>query len=335
VRPCIEYVKSEFEKIRLSANKSLSDPDTKVFTRILWQKLGSMADRTSPLRIGGKEYSISDEEQVVQALSLATPAEALALCSQRGPLFTLSLLTYALERKAAELSDNGGAPRSELKVTVYNKTERMALAIYVKPKNKDLDPGTAGIMIYPEKIRPEDQIEPKGVRPGGARGYSWVSASPEDEIWIRVMTLGARRDQVRFQIIGGKEVKMAPESLPRNFCRLDYGTNFPNPIFTKWSVAKEEYAWSNFSGPWNVTGEPKVISAPRTLRDSFFAVANVANDTIAWKLPDRDIVERLEELRASISGTTTWNRRGPRTTSVELNEEEKGSGLVAVRVEFW
>jgi hypothetical protein len=339
IRPCLNYVKSEFEKIRLAANKPLSDPDTKVLTRIVWDKLLSAINRASPLRIGGREYSMTDEEQVVQALSLATPAEALALCSDRengkGPLFTLSLLTYALEKKATELSDDGGTPKAEMKVTVFNKTERIALIIYVKPKNAELDPKTAGILIYPEKVRPEDQIDPKGLRPGGSKGYSWVPASPEDEIWIRAMTLGSRRDQVKFQIIGGPQVKLAPEALPRNFYRLDYGTNFPNPIFTKWSVTKEVYSWDNFSGPWNVTGEPRVIDAPRILRDSFFGPENVTGDTIIWKLPDRDIVERLEELQASVNGTTTWFRRGPRTTSPEHQEEEKGSGLVTVRVEFW
>ena len=334
VRPGLDYLKSEFARIRTGANKPLTDPDVKALGRLLQNKIMGESDPTKPIRFNNKEYGASDQEALVEALAAATPKEALALCRERGPLSGLSLLANALERKATELSDNGGTPRSEMRVTVFNRTERMALEIYVKPKDSELDPNVAGIHIYPEKIKPEDQIEPKGKRPGGSFGSAWVTASPEDEIWVRAMTLGQRRDQVRFQVIAGKDVHLVPEALPRNFYRLEYGTYFPNPLFTKWSVTSEAYAWGDFEGPWQVTGQPRTIAAPRNLRDRLFGPANVSGDTMVWTLPDRDAVERLGELRATVNGTTKWHRQGPRTT-IQHDEDETGGGLIALRVEFW
>ena len=334
IRPCLDYLKAEFARIRTGANKPLTDPDVKVLGRILQDKIIGATDPSRPVQLGGKEYSPADEARLIEALSAASPQETMALCRARGPLSTLSLLTYALERKATDLSDNGGTPRSEMRVTVFNRTERMALEVYVKPKNSELDPNVAGILIYPQKIKPEDQIEPKGIRPGGSSGYAWVTASPEDEIWVRAMTLGVRRDQVRFQPIVGKNIQLVPEALPRNFYRLEYGTYFPNPLFTKWSVTSEAYAWGDFEGPWQVTGQPRTIAVPKNLRDRLFGPANVSGDTLVWTLPDRDAVERLGELRATVNGTAKWHRQGPRTT-IQHDEDETGGGLIALRVEFW
>ena len=334
VRPCLDYLKSEFALIRTGANKPLTDPDVKVLGRIIHDKLVGSTDPSRPILVGGQEISSSDEEKLVQALSVATPQAALAMCKARGPLSTLSLLTFALERKAAELSDNGGTPRSEMRVTVFNRAERLAVEVYVKPKDAALDPNIAGILIYPAKIRPEDQVEPRGLRPGGSTGSAWVTASPEDEIWVRAMTLGLRRDQVRFQNINARNVRLVPEALPRNFYRLEYGTQFPNPLFTKWSVTGEQYGWSEFEGPWNTTEQPRTITSPKSLRDRLFGLENVAADTLVWTLPDRDAVERLGELRATVNGTTKWHRQGPRST-IHHEEDEQGGGVVALRVEFW
>ncbi len=258
----------------------------------------------------------------------------MALCKERGPLSGLSLLMNALERKALELSDNGGTPRSEMRVTVFNRAERIALEVFVRPKGSEIDPSLAGLLIYPEKVKPEDQIDPKGQRPGGSYGSAWVSASPEDEIWVRAMTLGQRRDQVRFQVIAGKDVHLVPEAMPRNFYRLEYGTYFPNPLFTKWTVTSERYDWGEFEGPWRATDMPRTLTAPKALRDRLFSPENVSSDTLAWTLPDRDAVERLSELRATVNGTTKWHRQGPRT-NITKDEDETGGGQVALRVEFW
>ena len=334
VRPCLDYLKSEFARIRTGANKPLTDPDVKALGRILKSKIMGDADPTKPVQFKGKDYGASEEEALVEALAAATPQEALALCQERGPLAGLSLLTGALERKATELSDNGGTPRSEMRITVFNRAERMAFEVYVKPKGSELDPNVAGILIYPEKVKPEDQLEPRGRRPGGNFGSAWVTASPEDEIWVRAMTLGQRRDQVRFQVIAGKDVHLVPEALPRNFYRLEYGTYFPNPLFTKWSVTGELYTWGDFEGPWQATGMPRTVTATKALRDRMFGPENVSADVLAWTLPDRDAVERLSELRATINGTTKWHRQGPRT-AVTHDEDETGGGQVALRVEFW
>lgn len=334
LRPCLDYLKSEFARIRTGANKPLTAPDVKALGRVIQDKIIGQTDPARPVQLGGKDYAPADEARLIEALSAASPQETMALCRTRGPLSTLSLLTYALERKATDLSDNGGTPRSEMRVTVYNRTERMALEIYVKPKNAELDPNVAGILVYPQKVKAEDQVEPRGVRPGGSSGYAWLTASPEDEIWVRAMTLGVKRDLVRFQPISGKNVQLVPEALPRNFYRLDYGTYFPNPLFTKWSVTGEAYTWSDFEGPWQATGLPRTMAAPKNLRDRLFGPANVSGDTLVWTLPDRDAVERLGELQAAVKGTTQWHRQGPRT-NIQHDEEETGGGLVALRVEFW
>ncbi|MBN2198688.1 MAG: hypothetical protein JW747_02460 [Candidatus Aminicenantes bacterium] len=332
IRPCISHLKSEFTRVRNAVNKPLTDPDIKIVNRSIQNLLIGEPDPRRPVRFGGKEYQ--DESLLVEALAAASPQQAMALCRERGPLAALNLLTMALERKAMELSDDGGTPRSEMRVTVFNRAERMAVEILVKPKGEALDPNAVGILIYPETVKPEDQIDPKGRRPGGAHGSAWVPASPEDEIWIRAMTLGPRRDQVRFQLIAAKHVRLAPESLPRNFYRLDYGTEFPNPIFTRWTVTGESYSWGGFEGPWRVTGEPRVTVSPKFLRDKLFGPDNVTGDTLIWSLPDRDAIERLGELRATVSGLTKWHRQGPRST-MHHDEEERGGGGVALRVEFW
>jgi len=332
VRPCIEYLKSEFARVRTAVNKPLTDPDVKAVHRSIQTLLIGETDPRKPVHFKGQTYS--DESQLLEALASATPQEAMALCRERGPLATLGLLTMALERKALELSDDGGTPRSEMRVTVFNRAERMAVEVLVKPRGESLDPNVAGLLVFPESMKPEDQVEPRGRRPGGSHGSAWVSASPEDEIWVRAMTLGPRRDQVRYQVIGGRNVRLAPESLPRNFYRLDYGTEFPNPIFTRWTVTGESYGWADFDGPWHVTGQPRVTVAPKSLRDRLFGPENVTGDTLVWTLPDRDAVERLGELRARVSGLTKWHRQGPRST-MHHDEEERGGGLIALRVEFW
>ncbi|OGD30343.1 MAG: hypothetical protein A2Y56_08990 [Candidatus Aminicenantes bacterium RBG_13_63_10] len=332
VRPCIEYLKSEFARVRTAVNKPLTDPDIKTVNRSIQTLLIGETDPQKPVKFGGKSYT--DESLLFEALASASPQQTLALCRERGPLTALGLLTMALERKAMELSDNGGTPRSEMKVTVFNRADRMAVEILVKPMGESLDPNAAGFLIFPEKIKPEDQIDPKGRRPGGSHGSAWVTASPEDEIWVRAMTLGQRRDQVRFQVIGGKNVRLVPETLPRNYYRLDYGTEFPNPIFTRWTVTGESYSWADFEGPWHVTGQPRMTAAPKFLRDRLFGPDNVTGDTLVWTLPDRDAVERLGELRATVNGLTKWHRQGPRST-MHHDEEERGGGPIALRVEFW
>jgi hypothetical protein len=99
-------------------------------------------------------------------------------------------------------------------------------------------------------------------------------------------------------------------------------------------VTSEAYSWGDFEGPWHVTGQPKSIVSPKHFRDRLFSPDAVSNDTMVWTLPDRDAVERLGELRVTVSGLTKWHRRGPRST-IHHDEEERGGGLIALRVEFW
>ena len=336
IQPCIDLAQERFRAVRQAANTANTAPPLiAVLTSIRNQLTGNIPSN-APLELGGEVYELLEQRfEAIEALASTTPEEAMTICTERGPLSALSLLSMAFEEKALELSDNGGTPKSEMRITVTNNAERIALEVFVRPQGSEAPSAQTGVIIYPARVAPEDQVEPQGPRPGGVAGTGWVTAEPGDDIWIRAMTLGLRRDFVRFRPVTEQNVRLVPESLPRNFYHMQFATVPPNPLLTRWNVVSETYSWNGFEGPWNITGDPRTMAVAPDFRDPTFATANVTADTLSWTLPDRDAVERLGELTAAVQGTTMWQREGPRAGRLNDPEAEVGSGQVLIRVEFW
>jgi hypothetical protein len=336
IQPCIDLTLQRFAAIRTAANAANTQPPLVAVLTSIRKQLTGEAPASAPLELHGQTFQLQEQRfDAIEALASTTPEEAMAICTSRGPLSALSLLSMAFEEKVLELSDNGGTPRAEMRVTVTNNAERIALEVFVVPQGSQVPPTQTGIVIYPATVAPEDQVEPRGPRPGGVAESAWVTAEPGDEIWIRAMTLGLRRDFVRFRPIVEPNVRLVPEGLPRNFYHLHYATVPPNPLLTRWNAISETYSWSGYEGPWHVTGQPRPLVVTPDLRDPTFATANVTTDTLSWTLPDRDAVERLGELTAVVQGTTMWQREGPRAGRLNDPEAERGGGTVVMRVEFW
>ncbi len=361
IRPCWNHMMSEWELVRRTINTEDTVVEPMVAARTLHDRLFRELPATGTLRVG--EYYLDRSEfdwmdQLVSTVSRMRPNEVLAACQEQGPVAIMSILATALEHEAWTASVNGKSTDTEIRVVVESSNaERMSFEVRVKGKDETIDDleRRPGVLIHPADIKNEDQIEPYGMRPDGNAGSAWFSASPGDEIWIRAMVNGKRRDFIKYEVIGRRlmnpgapagqerfgpsQIRVMPSSLPRNYYMLEYRTHPPNPLYSYWKVKDESYQWSGQDGPWDQVGGARVETGTARLRDWLFGSTAVNNDMVKFTVPERNEVQRLSELSIAVSGTANWTREGPRLIASAQrqyhDESESGEGEVKIRIEYW
>lgn len=382
ITPCLNHLQNEWNRLRPSINKPNSAAPPVVVARSIQRILIGEAAVNAPVELDGVTADPAKMDQVVELFTQAPAARVEALCKQgwnpgpgvpgagkpgRGPLTFVNLMAAALEHQIVKASAEGKTTHTEIKIDIDNRTADgsapMSFEVYVKKKDEDgVSIEGTPLMVHPVKIAEAYQIEPRGARPDGTQGHGWVSVSPGDQVWIRAMTNGRRRDFVKFETIGRRvlnpsappaEQKLAesqllllPDAMPRNYYQLMFRTRPPNLLVSKWSVEDEGYGWTDNKGPWGEVGGLKQDTSTARMRDLRFGVVTVKNDVIKLTVPDLTRLTangtqpaKLEELTVVATGSTKWLREGPRTLLAkevrEGRETEDAKGTLVIRVQTW
>ena len=166
----------------------------------------------------------------------------------------------------------------------------------------------------------------------------WLPAKLMDEVQIRVATLGDTRNRIRFMNLPmGGQARPELNSLQRGFYYFGYYVpQLPAKIISHWYPTVESYQW-RFTGGWGPEDPRFVQTDISELRDTGVPYdISLSRDHVAWRLPGfLDTVKSEPECRATVQGSATFEKRGPRSTSPGQTFEEKGSGVLTVMMEVW
>jgi hypothetical protein len=251
----------------------------------------------------------------------------------------------AAEKAAVELNETGATPRRQLRLIVTNKSPDLVFFVQIAARDGEGNYTIRDDTRFPEALPlypaapPEDlQIGVKGPR-GVVPARVWFPVNPRDRVIIRVATMGATRDRIRFMPITGQQVQPDLNSLERKFHYLGYEAHVPAqtaPLISRWYATNETYSWQ-LRGGW-APGEPlpaRISSSnSKELRD-FGPALSTKDDQLTWELPaSLQSAGDMGTLNAEVSGTAEFLKVGP-TSQRQTTVNEAGKGGLSVLLEPW
>ncbi len=166
----------------------------------------------------------------------------------------------------------------------------------------------------------------------------WLPAKLMDQVQIRVATVGETRGRIRFMgFAPGGQARPELNSLQRGFYYLGYWVpQPPAKIISHWYPTEESYQW-HFTGGWGAEVPSFMPTDIEELRDQGVPYdLTLSQDHVAWRVPGfLEDIKNEPECRATVQGSATFEKRGPRSDSPKHTFNETGSGTLTVMMEVW